>query len=162
MPVRPTIRFEPEGAVENLLRKVRGLQDENRVQRRALARAKRDISRLYLRHLKRNIRRATVRRTGALLAARVTARLHPSDPVLIVHPHFPRTAFSTSGARGRRGARKRGQYAFVLNATPGDRPRHFIQMTVADLRADPELAAILLKHLSFIIEQILKGNRNER
>lgn len=115
---------------------------------RAFARARGDLSRLYVRHLKAQIRKSTTRRTGRLLRAMVLR--HPQGRrTLTLLPNFPATEYFTPPGRGRPGASKRGQCAFVVNAS-----RDFIAQANIAMQSDPMVSAILQKHMAFIIRQL--------
>lgn len=118
---------------------------------RTMARATRDISRIYVRHLKAEIRASTTRRTGALLAAKAKTSRRRDRLQITLAPNFPRTAYETPPGVGRGGARKSGQYAFVLNSR-----YQFIQRATRAARADPQLPLVLNKHFAFILNQYLE------
>ena len=160
MPFQPTIEFGPKAELEDLILSLDILKNQyQRILFRTLARAKRDLVRIYLRELKKNIREDTRRRTGALLRVRPISRvIGGPNPFLRILPNFPETAYITTAGRGRRGASKRGQYAFVVNATPRNQPRRFIERTNEELRFNQDVVATLEKHLLFIIRSILERN----
>ena len=114
---------------------------------RTLARARSDLSRLYVRHLKRSIRGSVRRRTGALLRLRILRQQSGRFTIEFL-PTFPQTAYFTARNKGRRGASKQGQYAFVLNSS-----RLFIEGANHDFINDPEAKRIIAKHLAYIISQ---------
>lgn len=145
--------------LRRVIESVRDVADPRRLWRRTLARARRDLARLLLRHLKNEIRLATKRDTGALLRVRLISRQSRRGPTLTLIPTFPRTAYATPHGKGKPGASKRGQYAFVVNANPQNRPRHFIQKAVRSMSSDPEVSRILVKHALFIVQSIRNRNR---
>lgn len=110
---------------------------------RTMTRASRDVSRLFVRHLKIQIRAATTRRTGRLLAVKTKVTRRRADALVRIAPDFPRTAYVSR--------RSRGQYAFVVNAR-----RQFIERAVQNTQRDPQLRALLNKHFAFILDQYLK------
>ena len=97
--------------------------------------ARRELRKEFQRNLRREIDTRTRRRSGTL---RRTARIRsPRVGVLniVLFADFPGTSYSTPLGRGRRGASKIGQYAFVVNHR-----RHFIQAARdATLRAAPSI-----------------------
>ena len=150
------VRVTATRRVQRFARQKLNRQDYSNLQWRAMARAKRDVGRLHVRHIKREIRRAYTRRTGQLLRSpRVIMRQFRDgngQPTLTVLPNFPLTRYETPRHRGRRDASKQGQWAFVLNAES-----RFIQFAKFDAERDPELGRIFRKHYLFILRQIL-GN----
>lgn len=146
----PRIVFTTGDQVERHLQ--RSLQ---RILVRTLARSQRDLARLYKRHLQAEIDRATVRRTGALRAVRIKTFKTPGvQRSRTLAPTFPRTAYRTPAGRGRPGASKSGQYAFVLNHR-----RAFIQAAIARFQRDPAVSQVLTKHFNFIANQVLRGGQ---
>ena len=118
---------------------------------RALSRARSDIGRLYVRHLKREIRGSVRRRTGALLRIKLVRSSIDRNLSIRLLPTFPATAYETPRNRGRRNASKRGQYAFVLNSS-----RDFIGEATRKTASDPRLLVIINKHLAFVLAQVLR------
>jgi len=119
---------------------------------RTVARARRDLLRLYKKHLQAEIAATTSRRTGTLYRSpkpRVLD-LAAHKGFVLFRPDFPRTAYATPFGRGRPGAAKRGQYAFVVNSR-----RQFIQRANAAMARDPQVNVIIRKHSTFIISSIL-------
>ena len=122
---------------------------------RAMARAKRDLARLHVRHVKKQIREHHNRDTGTLLRSpRMIVRQfrRNGNPTLRLLPNFPLTRYDTPAGRGRRDASKQGQYAFVLSAAS-----RFIEFAKFDAERDPEVNRIIRKHYLFILRQILAG-----
>ena len=139
----------------NALAAINRLGSEAMVERvvwRTLTRANRNLQTLYRKHARQAIRETTERRTGNLLKVKTRAHRNRAEASLLINPNFPDTAYATPAGRGRAGASKRGQYAFVVNNR-----RHFLRIAQQRMGADPEVAAILSKHLAFILDQILKG-----
>jgi len=132
----------------------RNRREIERLQWRVVTRAANDIRRLFIRHLKTEINLATTRRTGRLLRVRVKVIRDRPNQTLRFLPDFPQTGYRTPPGRGRGGASKIGQYAFVVNSS-----KMFIQRAVRRTENDPELRAILRKHLNFIVNQINAGNQ---
>lgn len=148
------------GNLRNLQRLIRGVSTEQ-VQRRALARGRRDFSRLLVRHIRREITAVGLRRrSGALRRVNIiNLGVRGSPPVLHLFPNFPRTRYRTPPTRGRRSAAKNGQYAFVLNANPArdsSRPRAFIQRAGNAMIRDPQTIAIYQKHYAFILQSLIR------
>ncbi|MDE0219361.1 MAG: hypothetical protein OXJ90_08835 [Spirochaetaceae bacterium] len=89
------------------------------VQRRALVAtiscARREIRKVWQRELRREIGVTTTRRTGTLRRTARVRTLREGATVIALATNFPATAYSTPPGRGRRGASKRGQYAFIVN-----------------------------------------------
>lgn len=125
----------------------------------ALQRSRREIASLYRQHLRREIRATTTKRSGALLR-RIDVNLvrQPGDrSILIFVPSFPRTEYRTPANRGRMGASKRGQYAFVVNAKA-----EFIGRANRSVQHDDRLARILQKHLAYLISRQLNLQSGDR
>ena len=146
-----TVRWR-YGRYERFLRNF-SVAGQRRLVRRTLSRARRDLARVYRRHLRSEIMLATRRRSGALLKVRVITRMDPNKATLTIEPTFPATTYATPPGRGRRRASKRGQYAFVLNATPTEKPRAFVQRAGRRFEHDLEVQSILRKHFSFVLRQ---------
>jgi len=121
-----------------------------RVRYRVIARARRDVIRLFIRILKQEINFSTTRQTGALLGVKVSSRSNRSAGRILLTPDFPRTRYQTPLGRGRRDASKQGQYAFVVNAR-----KEFIQRAIRRMENSGEVQQILIKHAEFIVNQIL-------
>ena len=119
------------------------------ITRRILGRAARDLRALFQRHLKEQIRATTRRRTGKLLRARVKSNRR--GDTLTLAPDFPATRYVTPAGRGRPGASKIGQYAFVVNHN-----RDFIRRAGAAMRRDPEFAKIINRHANYILQDEIR------
>lgn len=161
-----TIHVSLEGNALEALAKLNNPATQRRVLVRAFARAKRDVARLAVRHVKAEVKAATTKRTGALLKVKADVRADSRDLSLTVLPKFPSTAYVTASKRragirglfGQRTRARRGQYAFVLNAgSTRNRSRgfQFIGKGLNRVAADPKLAEILSKHILFILRQEL-------
>ncbi|MDE0489313.1 MAG: hypothetical protein OXI07_09000 [Gammaproteobacteria bacterium] len=123
----------------------------NRIIWRAMTRAQTEIGREYTKTLRQNIRARTVRRTGSLLRSKIKKGRDRGTRTVSILPDFPRTAYVTAPGRGRRGASKQGQYAFVLEAS-----KHFIADTTREWQESPRLQAIFNRHLAFIINEVIE------
>lgn len=127
-----------------------------RVEIRAVARASRDIQRLYKGHVARAVRQTTARRTGKL--RRVTTKARRRQSRLTINPVFRATQYRTGFGRGRPGASKIGQYAFVVNQSGSVKRRTLGQgfIEVANRRTirDRALADILQKHFVYVFRQV--------
>ena len=121
----------------------------DRIIARAVARARRDITSLFVRHLKMEIKNRTRRRTGRLL--RVKVSFFRKGAELDLSPQFPATRYLTPRGRGRPSASKRGQYAFVVNHR-----KRFIQRAILDTSRDPQLRTILNKHIQYVLDQEIR------
>lgn len=139
--------------VRRILREIDRVEREiQRIHWRALTRSVRDVTRLYKRTLQDVISERTTRRTGRLLRVRIRARRNRSRGEIRLVPDFPATSYRTPPGRGRGGASKIGQYAFVLNHR-----REFIQEANRRINNDPQLVEILRKHLRFIVNEVNQG-----
>lgn len=147
-----TIRLVFRG-IQAAIREIERYEREiERIHWRTLTRAARDVSRLYARTIQSEIDRTTIRRTGRLRAVKVRIARDRRNGLIRFVPQFPRTMYNTPFGRGRRGASKMGQYAFVLN-----RRKQFIQQATRRVQQSAALDAILEKHLRFIINQVNQG-----
>lgn len=118
---------------------------------RTIGRAARDVAALYRRNIRAELDARTVKRTGTLRRS-VKVRSRRIAGGRVFRPDFPATAYNTPPTRGRRGASKSGQYAFVVNHRT-----HFISVAAHRTERDPELRRILVKHARFILAETLAG-----
>lgn len=146
--LRVTIR-----GVRAVIREIKRARRElERIEWRILTHAARDISRLFARHIQAVIDERTTRDTGNLRRVKVKIIRLRNQGTIRFLPQFPHTAYKTPFGRGRRGASKIGQYAFVVNHN-----KRFIQEAIVRTENDPQLLAILRKHRDFIVSQINQG-----
>ncbi|MDD9990377.1 MAG: hypothetical protein OXP75_01110 [Rhodospirillales bacterium] len=131
--------------VANLTRNVR-----ERIIWRTMARARRQIATAFKRRIVAEIRARGHVDTGAMLRVEIKSSTYRPGLAIRFFPQFPRTFYQTPRGRGRQGASKQGQYAFVVN-----HQSQFIQAAQARLQASGEAQAIFNKHLAFIINQSL-------
>lgn len=141
--------------IERAIRAIRATQAQQRlIPWRVVTRARRDIVRLYRRVLREEIDFLTTRRTGDLSRnIKINTRTFRRIREYELRSQYPRTAYATDPRKGRRGASKRGQYAFVVNAKV-----NFIGRANTRMRDHPQLRAILQRHLAFIVNDINKRN----
>lgn len=89
------------------------------IDRRTLTRtvncARKEIRKVFQRNLRAEIDKRTTRRTGTLRRTARIRTLRAGASVIALQANFPGTAYNTPRGRGRRGASKSGQYAFVVN-----------------------------------------------
>lgn len=124
-----------------------------RIRWRALTRARNDLVRHYRDLLRQEIDGRTTRRSGRLRRnIRIKTVRNRRDAELVFFAQFPRTAYVTPRGRGRPGASKQGQYAFVVN----NRVR-FIQAANLRMLRSEKTRQILRKHLDFIVNEVNQG-----
>ncbi|MYJ74461.1 MAG: hypothetical protein F4089_04870 [Gammaproteobacteria bacterium] len=142
--------------IERAIRAIRATQAQQRlIPWRVVTRARRDIIRLYRQVLREEIEITTTRRTGDLSRnIKIASRTLRQRREIILRSQYPRTAYATPVNRGRRGASKRGQYAFVVNSRV-----NFIGRANRRMENHPQLRAILQRHLAFIVNDINRANR---
>lgn len=119
-----------------------------RVEVRTIARANRDIQRLFIRHLRHQIERTTRTRNGDLIRG-IKTKSRRTGRKLSILPNFTRTFYVTPPSRGRQGASKIGQWAFVVNH---DTSRRFIQKAAYATLTDRELVRIIEKHFVIVLK----------
>ena len=149
------IRIHVDTRIERFVQAKLTREEFRNLEWRTMARAKRDLARLHVRHQKKQIRAKHQRHTGTLLRSpRMIVRQfrRNGNPVLRLLPNFPMTRYDTPPGRGRRDSSKQGQYAFVLSAAS-----RFIEFAKYDAERDPEASRIIRKHYLFILRQILAG-----
>lgn len=133
------------------------LKQLERVIWRTMALTRKDVNRLYKRYVQLEIDEMGLRRSGAMRKVRIRQQSKRADLSISFRPDFPATAYRTFAGRGRPGASKQGQYAFIINNTPRGVPRHFIQRAQNRLRSSGEVQAAFNKNLRFIINETLQG-----
>lgn len=139
--------------IRRVIREIeRSRRDLERLEWRVATRSARDISRLLARNIQREIDDRTRRRTGSLRRVTIKTIRDRRNGIIRFRPQFLRTAYRTPPGRGRPGASKIGQYAFVVNHS-----KQFIQAAISRTEGSAELYAILRKHLAFIINEIEQG-----
>ncbi|MCY4121311.1 MAG: hypothetical protein OXG72_10380 [Acidobacteria bacterium] len=124
---------------------------------RSLARGRRDMERAYIRALKKAIRQAKLRPRSGNLARKkgsivIRSQQRKGKSILGMNPSFPLTTYRTPRGRGRPGASKRGQYAFVLDSSRG-----FIDAANEHFRTDPRVGKALGKHVTYVMNQMARG-----
>lgn len=141
--------------INRAIRAIRATQAQQRlIPWRVVTRARRDIIRLYRTVLREEITATTTRRTGDLSRnIKINTRTFRRRREYVLRSQYPRTAYATPSGRGRPGASKRGQYAFVVNAKTD-----FIGRANRRMNNHPQLRAILQRHLAFVVNDINKRN----
>lgn len=137
------------------IRQIKATQAQARlIPWRVVTRAAPDITRLYRRVIRDEINKVTTRRTGDLTRnIRIRRTTFRARREYTLSAGFPRTQYSTPRGRGRPGASKNGQYAFVLNSR-----LRFLRAANRRMENHPELRAILQRHLAFIVNDINRSN----
>jgi len=121
------------------------------IQRAALRSVRTQVVQKYRAVLKENVARTTITRTGLLKrTATVKSRYsgRGANTRLDIRSDFPRTKFQS--------ARRSGQWAYVLNATPRANPRAFVEKTKADPGANAYAKALLR---AAVLREIQKRSR---
>ena len=118
-------------------------------------RARPELDALYEQHLREAIDKRTTRRTGLLGRSPVVRSFAVSaGKRVIMRARFPATAYRTPSGRGRPGASKVGQWAFVTNHR-----RRFIQLANNRMRRDPRVRQIFSTHAAAALAAALQAER---
>lgn len=155
------LKIDAGAGLQELLRKLEGDFFDVDLVEQATKLSRREVQRIYASNIRKAIRQAGIRRrTGALNAVKFVP-----DPQEFVAwasvaydmlPTFPRTRYRTPRGRGRPGASKQGQYAFVLNDGArkgrGGSP-DFIGAAAAATARDPRVPKAIAKQIARFINR---------